>query len=220
MKKLRSLTYMIAVLPFIALIIFFSACTKEGPMGPAGKSGTDGLNGKDANASCLVCHTVANWTAKTDQYHSSKHFYGTSSARNTKYCARCHTNEGFQEITGAGKFVVSNDIPNGTRISCETCHKMGGFDYSDTLSEILRTTTPIFLNYNKNLTSTDFGKINNLCCTCHQIRGATSVNYTDSLGKVQPFTQLPFFPFLATKDDLATVKYQVGQSFSVHDGNQ
>jgi hypothetical protein len=239
MKKLNSLTYLFAVLPIIALIVFFTACTTEGPMGPAGKDGAngtngtngtngidgkdgkDGLNGTNANDACRKCHTTANWTAKTDQYHFSKHFAGTSSSRNTKYCARCHTSNGFKEITGAGKFVVSNDIPNGTRIECSTCHKHGGFDFSDTLNEILSQTSPIYLNYNKNAVATDFGKTNNLCNTCHQIRGVTSEKYQDSAtGAIKSFSQLPFFPFSTSQDPQALVSYKVGQSFSVHDGNQ
>ncbi|TSA31760.1 MAG: hypothetical protein D4R64_17380 [Porphyromonadaceae bacterium] len=217
------------VIRLLTLSVFtgflFTAC--EGPVGPAGndglngKDGLNGLDGKDANGSCVKCHNTANWQAKEDQYHLSKHYLGTSSSRNTKYCARCHTNEGFQEITSQGKFVVTNGIPNATRITCATCHTMTAFDFSgDTAAMILRTTSPVPLNYRKNAETTDFGKINNLCSTCHQIRGATSVNYTDSLGKVQPFDQLPFFPFVAGQDDQAPVKYQVGQSFSVHDGNQ
>ena len=194
----------------------------EGPAGPAGINGVDGRPGADANAACLACHSTANMSAKYDQYYGSKHFTGnTSLTRNTKYCARCHTNEGFREITSAGTFVVNNDIPNATRISCGTCHKHMGFDFAvDTTTQILRTTAPVFLNYNKNLVATDFGKINNLCVTCHQIRGVTQERYTDSLGVVKTFSQLPFFPFPTTKDDNAAVNYQVGQSFSVHDGNQ
>ena len=80
-----------------------SAC--EGPMGPQGEPGINGLDGKvgvDANTVCLSCHSTANMTAKYDQYELSKHYTGTTSSRNTKYCARCHTNEGFKEITGGG----------------------------------------------------------------------------------------------------------------------
>ena len=69
----------------------FTAC--EGPMGPPGKN---------ANDVCITCHTTANMDTKLAEYHLSKHYFGTSSARNTKYCARCHTNEGFQEITSNG----------------------------------------------------------------------------------------------------------------------
>jgi hypothetical protein len=87
---------------------------------------------------------------------------------------------------------------------------MAAFDFtSDTLSEILRTTTPIYLNYNKNLVTTDFGKIDNLCVTCHQIRGVSSAA-----------TTLPFFPMDYTKQPSDTVQYRQGQSFAVHDGNQ
>ncbi len=212
----------------VIVAALLAAC--EGPMGPAGVAGKDGTNGtngangtngKDANSVCLSCHSTANMSAKNVEYQLSKHYTGTTSSRNTKYCARCHTNQGFLEITDAGTFVVANDIPNATRIDCGTCHTHSGFDFAvDTNTQILRATSPVFLNYNKNASSTDFGKINNLCVTCHQIRGATQERYTDSLGVVKTFTQLPFFPFPANKDDNASVNYQVGQSFSVHDGNQ
>jgi len=199
-----------------------AAC--EGPAGPAGadgKDGTNGTNGKDANSVCMTCHGNATMLARTTEYELSKHFTGTTSSRNTKYCARCHTSEGFLEVTGANKYVVSNDMPNATRIGCTTCHKHSGFDFSvDTNYRILRASDPVLLNYDKNAVATDFGKMNNLCVNCHQIRGVTSVNYTDSLGAVKTFDQLPYFPFSKTKDDNALVNYQVGRSFSVHDGNQ
>ncbi len=228
----------------------FSACEgPEGPMGPAGPTGTagtngsngvngingvngvDGLNGtngtdgKDANSSCLVCHTVANFDAKIAEYHFSKHYTGNTSSRSTKYCARCHTHEGFQEVQGNGTFISTrNDMPNATRVNCKTCHSHSGFDFSgDTVSQILATTSPVYLNYNKNLTSTDFGAINNLCVSCHQIRGVTAEVYSDTTltPKVNnaKFDQLPFFPFTNT-DDAADVEYRAGRSFSVHDGNQ
>lgn len=220
---MKHLIRLLALCAFTAFV--FAAC--EGPEGPAGKDGTngkDGLNGadgKDVTSLCLTCHTTTNWQAKENEYHLSKHFTGNTSARNTKYCARCHTHEGFTEIVGNGKFVVTTQIANATRINCKTCHAHGSFDFAeDTMAQILTTTSPVTLEYNKNVGSTDFGKINNLCVTCHQIRGATSVNYTDSLGAIKTFVQLPFFPWVAGQDDQAPVKYQVGQSFSVHDGNQ
>jgi len=205
----------------------FTSCTKDGPMGPAGAAGTNGTNGtdgKDANASCLVCHTSSNMDTKLAEYKLSKHFLGNTSARNTKYCARCHTSEGFQQVVGNGQSVVANDMPTANRINCSTCHSHSAFDFTgDTVSQILATTSPVYLNYNKNLTSTDFGKINNLCVTCHQIRGATATVYSDTTLRPQvinkAFTQLPFFPFVVG-DDNASVNYQNGQSFSVHDGNQ
>ncbi len=173
--------------------------------------------------SCIRCHNKANQKAKLEQYHLSRHFRGNTSTRNSKYCARCHTSEGFQEITWNGRFVVGNDMPNGTRIACKTCHKHTNFDFSDdTLTQILRTTDPVFLNYDKNKKATDFGETNNLCSTCHQIRGVTAVNYMDSTvtpPAAKRFDQMPFFP-LDNKLENTTVKYQVGQSFGVHDGNQ
>jgi hypothetical protein len=226
--------------------IFTSCEGPEGPMGPTGPAGangtngvngingvngTDGMNGtngtdgKDANESCLVCHTIANFDSKIAEYQLSKHYMGTTSSRFTKYCAKCHTHEGFQELQGNGKFTSTTyDIPNATRINCKTCHKHTGFDFSgDTVSQILSTISPVYLNYNKNLTSTDFGAINNLCVNCHQIRGVTAEVYSDTT--LTPdvinakFNQLPYFPF-ANTDDNASVSYLAGRSFSVHDGNQ
>ena len=207
----------------LALMAFGAACVKEGPPGAKGDSGTNGTNGtngKDANSTCLTCHTTANMTAKEAQYELSKHFIGTSSSRNTKYCARCHTSNGFKEITSQNKFVVSNDIPNATRITCETCHQHTTFEFgTDPASLVLAVNDPVMLNYFNNLKAQDFGKKSNLCCTCHQIRGVTSVNYTDAAGKVQTFNQLPYFPLDVSKQN-TTVKYTIGTNFSVHDGNQ
>lgn len=227
---------------FLALVVTFIApsCVKEGPMGQTGangNNGADGANGKDANSACLTCHKTSVMDGMESQYRLSKHFLGTTSARNGKYCARCHTSEGFEEITGNGKYFVANDISIATRISCATCHKHSAFDFSgDTITYVLSTTAPVPLNYYEVSTATNFfnnsktedlGKINNLCTTCHQIRGATSISYlikkkdgaADSTVS-KPFDQLPFFPLDNTKDVNSPVKYQVGQSFSVHDGNQ
>ena len=203
------------------LLIAITSCVKEGPMGLTGAAGKDGTNGKDANTACLKCHTTAVMDQKKIEYQSSKHFLGTTStSRNVKYCARCHTDDGFKEITGNGKFVVNNDIPAAVRINCSTCHTHSAFNFTgDTASYILRTTTPVALNYYNNTKTQDFGKIGNLCSTCHQIRGVTSVNYTDALGAVKTFSQLPFFPLDNAKES-TTVKFTVGTNFSVHDGNQ
>ena len=211
----------------------FTGCTKEGPAGKDGVNGVngingvngvDGLNGQSGTAVCLVCHTVANFDTKIAEYHLSKHFYGTSSNRFTKFCARCHTSEGFQQIVTSGQFVVTNDMPEANRINCTTCHKHTSFDFTgDTVSQILRTDKPIYLNYNKNLVATDFGTIDNLCVTCHQIRGATSLVYSDTTKRPQvlnaSFNQLPYFPFKNTVDN-DTVQYRATRSFAVHDGNQ
>ncbi len=181
----------------------------------AGVDGLNGQDGKDANASCIKCHNTINQNAKEAEYYLSKHFIGTSSARNGKYCARCHTSEGFKEIINkpwaTGIFVsTTNDIPNATRISCETCHKHASFDFADdTVTQVLRTTSPVSLAYNNYSKTTDFGKINNLCNTCHQIRGVGNAN-----------SSLPFFPFDNTKAATDPIQYKQGQSFSVHDGNQ
>jgi len=68
------------------------------------------------------------------------------------------TNEGFQEITSNGKFVATAEITDGTRITCQTCHKHRAFDFTgDTVSMVLRTTTPIALNYNNKCHNYRFG---------------------------------------------------------------
>jgi hypothetical protein len=90
----------------------------EGPMGPAGvagtngNNGTDGTAGKDANNVCLGCHASTNMAAKDVEYRQSKHFTGvTSLSRNTKYCARCHTNEGLKEITSTNAQTLRTTTP-------------------------------------------------------------------------------------------------------------
>ena len=88
MKKLNLLTYMIAILPFIALIIFFAACTKEGPMGPAGKDGTNGTNGKDgvnSGTTCTQCHNGKVVEAIATQFEFSKHNYCYNGRFQEKY---------------------------------------------------------------------------------------------------------------------------------------
>lgn len=220
MNTKNSIFYM-SILAVLIAAITFTGCKKEGPMGPAGADGVNGVDGKDANTVCLQCHTTANMDAKQLEYQMSKHFLGTSSSRNTKYCARCHTSEGFIEITGNGAFDAAAEITNATRINCKTCHQHNAFDFAgDTATYVLRATAPVSLNYDNHTKTTDFGKTNNLCVTCHQIRGATVTKYIDKDGKTQDFNQLPFFPLDLTIDPKTPVKYQVGQSFSVHDGNQ
>ncbi len=229
MKNFKSL-FFAAGLMIAAACLTFTSCTKEGPQGPAGVDGINGVNGvngtngKDANGSCLVCHTIANFDQKIAEYHFSKHYTGNTSSRFTKFCASCHTSEGFKQILGSGKYVVANDMPAANRINCTTCHAHSGFDFTaDTVSQILTAISPVYLNYNKNLTATDFGALNNLCVNCHQIRGATALVYSDTTLTPdvinKSFDQLPYFPF-TNSSDLDTVQYRVGRSFSVHDGNQ
>jgi hypothetical protein len=196
----------------------FTSC--EGPMG---------LPGKNANESCILCHNTTNMDAKEFEFDLSAHHEGNP--RTGKYCARCHTNEGFKEITNkpwASGVLISatNDVNNATRFSCETCHKHSAFDFAtDTIAQILRTTRPVSLAYNNYSKTTDFGAITNLCATCHQIRGVTTPtvykNSADSISRTADatFKQLPFFPLTNTLES-TTVKYKIGQSFSVHDGNQ
>ena len=249
MKKLLGLMV-------IATFAIGSLIGCNGKDGLAGPPGTNGHDGVDANSSCLTCHTDSNWTMKTIQYNYSKHSFGTTAARGqgNKYCARCHTNHGFVEIVQNGAPWPAPEIPDAMKIQCQTCHKMTSFDFSgDTVSRILRQPNPVVLNYLnlfdltgwKSQNTYDFArveeggvisKVNNLCATCHQIRGATSFEYTDTVGgiKTTAYTQMAYFPMgtAITPGDTATVAkgnlkqptdsvaYLLGRSFSVHDGNQ
>ncbi|MEI6695706.1 MAG: multiheme c-type cytochrome [Bacteroidota bacterium] len=227
MRKLNLQFFLSAALILSAAsMIFLSGCAKDGV---DGKDGATGLNGLDANQSCKQCHTTSVWDTIVNQYKLSKHYFGTSSSRNTKYCAGCHTSEGFQQRVNNGIFATTNDMPNANRITCETCHQHSGFDFAaDTASYVLFTTKAVLLHYNKNAFATDFGKVNNLCASCHQIRGATSFVYTDTTSNTgypkvtnAAFVQLPYFPFTYTwANDNDTVNYLASRSFSVHDGNQ
>jgi nitrate/TMAO reductase-like tetraheme cytochrome c subunit len=228
MKQIKFLRIMLAILVMASFAL--TSCTKEGPTGPAGKdgvdgvdgaNGSDGLPGVDATAVCITCHTTVNMNAKQSEYQFSKHFTGNTSARFGKYCARCHTSEGYLEVTSNGQPSVRNDIANATRINCTTCHKHGGFDFensADTVSMIMRVVDPVTLVYNSE--SVDFGALNNTCVTCHQIRGTTTPKVSDTTGTADPnYVQLAFFP-LDNALEGTTVQYKVGQSYSVHDGNQ
>lgn len=212
----------------VASVLFLTSCSKDGEMGLTGATGKNGLNGLNANEVCKTCHTTTVWDTIVDAYKMSKHFYGNTSARNTKYCAGCHTSEGFKQLQNNGIYATTNDMPNASKITCETCHQHSTFDFAaDTISDVLFANKPVLLHYNKNLIATDFGKSNNLCANCHQIRGKTATVYTDTTSNTgypkvtnATFTQLPYFPFAYSWNDVDTVKYLAGRSFSVHDGNQ
>ena len=93
----------IQLLFFAFVMMFaFSSCVKEGPMGltgATGNNGTNGTNGTDANKACLTCHASTVMDAMNSQYELSKHFYGNTSARNTKWCARCHTSDTYAQTS-------------------------------------------------------------------------------------------------------------------------
>jgi len=139
-NKTLPMKIIIRLLTFSIFVCFlFISC--EGPMGPAG------ADGKDINSVCLKCHNKANFDAKEAQYDLSDK--GERGARTGKYCARCHTTEGFKEILTMGTFTVSNEMLNGTKLGCSTCHNHSSFDFSgDTVSQVLRTIDPVYTNFN------------------------------------------------------------------------
>lgn len=225
---------------FVCLFIATS-CVKEGPIGPAGvdgkdgTNGTDGKDGVDGDVTCLICHTSANMEAKEAQYEMSDK--GERTARTGKYCAKCHSTEGFQETVTMGTFWVNNEMLNGTKIGCAACHKHLAFDFgTDPVSKIYRTTAPVYLNYeNYNLTTnayvktkaTNYKGSNNLCANCHQVRGTTVATYTDPNNPVKPvttgvkFTQQAYFPIANVAGSIAEsnpVKFRAATNFSIHEG--
>jgi hypothetical protein len=192
------------------------------------------------NLSCLVCHNTAKLDSITAQYQMSYHFTRGVVNNSNRYCERCHTSEGFQEISQDGLAAAQAAIPSATRIGCATCHQMKSFDLIDTVACILRTVAPVVLNYGNAFSSTgawttqkttDFGEAANLCASCHQIRGATSFTYMDTMATVngaanankaatdKSFTLLAYFP-VSKYAPTDTVQYKNSTSFAVHDGNQ
>jgi hypothetical protein len=212
----------------LSVVAGFILVSCEGPMGPAGENGKDGM---DANGSCLKCHNTETMDAIEAQYETSDK--GERTARSGKYCARCHSTEGFKEVVKMGTFNVTNEMLNGTKLNCEACHKHLTFDFTgDTVSQVLRTVTPVYTNWNNfNMTTFAYAKTNasvykgtnNLCANCHQYRGTRYAVYSDAT--VVPavtnvkFTEVPYFPIVNTgNNEQTTVKYRAGTNFGIHEG--
>ena len=199
MKKSNSLIYMIAIIPFVALIIFFSACTKEGPMGPAGKdgaNGTNGTNGINGGTTCQTCHNGKVVEAVATQFELSKHSYGIAAeeeAGNTG-CGPCHLSEAFKYVcenktpttftlnATTGKYV--NDYASVATaaigaINCFTCHNKIHNKYDSSDLPGLTTTAAVPMTMwagAKTIDLTQKGGTSNLCVKCHQPRPFTASN--------------------------------------------
>jgi hypothetical protein len=166
---------------------------------------------------------------------------GERGARSGKYCARCHTTEGFAEVLKMGSFNPTNEVLNGTKLSCTACHKHSNFDFSeDTASFILRTVAPVYTNWNNmNMTTlayartnaSEYPATNNLCANCHQYRGTRYVAYSDATPPIIPpatvsvpvtnakFTEVAYFPIANVGSNENTlVKYRTGTNFGIHEG--
>ncbi len=172
----------------------------EGPQGPAGPAGADGANGTDGingtngtdgqdgvdgRAVCLVCHSATNMDAISAQYETSVHGIGARAARGTSAsCARCHSNEGFQDYVKAlatGQELVGIAVP--TRISCETCHG-NHFNFDGDIEPPMRTTAAV-TSIVDNLTFDFPDPMSNLCANCHQARSSyAEYEAVDSLNGV------------------------------------
>jgi len=154
---------------FIALIFFFSSCTKEGPAGPAGQDGTngeDGINGTDGTATCIQCHDNSQVQfAKTLQWESSTHATGGNFERNGVACAPCHTSQGFLERMATGEHITAASIKNPNPPNCYTCHMVhNDYEVSDWA---LTFKDPVQLWHPAEKASVDLGT-GNLCANCHQ----------------------------------------------------
>jgi hypothetical protein len=212
MKKLQSLTYLIAILPFIALIIFFTSCTKEGPMGPAGKdgvNGTNGTNGVNGGTTCQTCHNGKVVESMATQFELSKHSYGVAAeeeAGNTS-CGPCHLSEAFKYVCEnnipstftltAGKYV--NDYASIATeaygpITCFTCHNKLHTKYDTSDLESLTNTAAVKMTMWAGALTIDLaqkGGTSNLCVKCHQPRPFTASNQD---GRVLNYDSLKSFP--------------------------
>jgi hypothetical protein len=223
MKKLNSLTYMFAILPVIALIVFFSACTKEGPMGPAGKDGTNGTNGKDGKdginggTTCTTCHNATKVEIRATQYELSKHSYGEAAFEEAGNagCGPCHESEAFKYVCAnntpstftlnatTGKYV--NDYSSVAsaaygEISCFTCHKDLHTKYDTTDLPGLTTVAPVAMTMWAGAKTIDLaadGHISNLCVKCHQPRPFTASNQN---ARILNYDSLANFPTVVFYD--------------------
>jgi hypothetical protein len=214
MKKANSLMYLIAVLPFIALIFIFTSCTKEGPTGPAGKdgiNGTNGTNGINGGTTCQTCHNSAKVEIRTTEYAFSKHSYGEANFEEAGNagCAPCHESEAFKYVCDnsipatftlnatTGKYVNDYSSTAGTalgEITCFTCHAKLHTKYDTTDLPGLRTVAAVPMTMwagAKTIDITPDGGISNLCVKCHQPRPFTASNQN---GRVLNYDSLKSFP--------------------------
>ena len=195
-KMLRNLSIG-AIILFAA---FISGC-KEGPAGPAGKDASeDALEGYAPGIKCETCHDAATDTtyrvaAKELQYSVSMHGLGAVIWPKFKYCAGCHTNEGFNERylrgfanetfninTPSGPICYQN-YPNSTPPGCFTCHaphNRGNFTVRDSGAVNIFTLVAGQTTQQWNSSSAS-----NLCVKCHQPR-MTSTPFTSSPVSWQP----------------------------------
>ena len=149
------------------------SCVKEGPMGlpgTDGTNGTNGTNGADGTVTCLACHSGTSMDQKKAEFAMSEHSVGAvavASEGGNPSCARCHSDQGFQEYAKLG--LVVGTITNPSAWTCTTCHGLHTtFEAKD---YALRLVAPVKSNINANYMF-DFKNNSNLCVNCHQSRTA------------------------------------------------
>ena len=167
MKKFNAF-YFFATL-FVAFMLIFASCTKEGPAGPAGKDGTngiDGTDGVDGTTTCVECHSDNQVLfARENQWAASTHATGGNFERNDAECAACHTSQGFLERMANGTHEADGKVNNPNPPNCYTCHQI----HSTYTPEDLAFTYAEPLQLWISGTDVDMGA-GNLCANCHQPR--------------------------------------------------
>lgn len=145
-----------------------------GPAGPQGPEGPVGPAGQDANENCTQCHTNdATLFAVQNQYQNSVHATGDNFERGSatyslaRFCAPCHTHQGFMEVLSTGAQSVEAGSDNPAPVNCRTCHQI---HVSGTAADYALTTTDPVDLWNESHGTFDFGAKANLCAQCHQAR--------------------------------------------------
>lgn len=192
MKKLSNLLLIIAAVTFV-----FTAC--EGPQGPQGPEGAQGETGPtgpqgpagpSGTAGCITCHDNNQLiTAASAQWEASIHATGGNAERNGRFCAPCHTSQGFLEVNTAGDFEstignkgTSATIPNPNQINCYTCHDIHN-TYTTADWDLTKTAATVGWHSvdGSTVTTVDLGA-GNMCTGCHQGRAQTLLANWDDGG--------------------------------------
>jgi hypothetical protein len=233
MKKLNKMM-IVAGMMIAAVMLMFTACTKEGPQGPAGPAGADGTNGKDVNETCKLCHAKAVVDEIAVQFEMSKHNWGAAAfeeAGNAS-CGPCHeqkaliyvvennTPSTFTFNTTTGKWVndyTSNPANAIGEISCYTCHSQLHTTYG-AADLALTTTAPVSMTMWGGAKTIDLpadGGSSNLCAKCHQPRPMTCAY--DPATRLLNYDSIKNFPTLLQYDSTAGAKNKgVRPSYRLH----
>ena len=240
MKNLKKLIFA-AGLMIVAVSMFLTSCTKEGPQGPTGPAGKDGTDGKDASETCKLCHAKAVVDAIAVEFQMSKHNWGAAAfeeAGNAS-CGPCHEQKAFVYVCenntpstfafANGKWTnqyASNAANAIGAISCYTCHSSLHTTYG-TADLALTTTAPVVMtmwggaeSWGGTVQTIDLpadGGQSNLCVKCHQPRPLTATSAYDPAVRPINYDSLKNFPSAIFYDTTAGYKnVNIRPSYRMH----